>query len=83
MKYCRYHKKYIWKDIPFGGPHLHLQLTLNGEFKKINSMISQSYTAKQHYIGENVFCFSAKFCKIAFNKLHLLHQDQTQVSKIC
>lgn len=45
-------------------------------------MISQSYTPKQHYVGENVFCFSAKFCKIAFNKLHLLHQDQTQASKI-
>lgn len=29
-------------------------------------MISQSYPAKQHYFGENVFGFSAKFCKIAF-----------------
>lgn len=29
-------------------------------------MISQSYPAKQHYFGENVFGFAAKFCKIAF-----------------
>lgn len=32
----------------------------------INSMSSQSYPAKQHYLGENVFGFAAKFCKIAF-----------------
>lgn len=29
-------------------------------------MISQSYPEKQHYFGENVFCFPAKFCIIAF-----------------